>query len=166
MTKPKDELTATEVFEAISRQQPIIGSIAPYHGIVTRRVNLPGWQGGKTARMSHAEKIGKTMSRVKVTIMGIPINIMYTINEPSYVEWRIEAAVGIQTQSYPKDEMEMLNILLRTHYSPFIEAACREAFHFETMAQNYAADDWMDSLKYMKGVKKIFEDYTQEDIPF
>ena len=105
------------------------------------------------------------MQRAVVTIMGVAIEIKFAIHDPAYVEWRI-AAVGVDptVDDWPADEMELLDVLLRTHYSPYIEAACRETCYYNNYASAAAAaDDWADALQYVKAAKNLFKD---EDIPF
>lgn len=97
------------------------------------------------------------MNKTSVTIMGISIQIRYHIHDPAYVEWTLQRA------DKDDDEMELLNVLLRVHYSDFIEAACREQAYYDSYAAAAAADDWADSLSYAKGIQNIFKD---EDIPF
>lgn len=103
------------------------------------------------------------MNKTTVVIMGKAITIQYAVHEPAYVEWQMNAPVeGLE------DEMELLNVLLRTHYSDFIESACREASFYNAYAATAAADDWMDSLRYTQGIRRgLFNPGDEEeDIPF
>jgi len=103
------------------------------------------------------------MHKTQVTIMGISIVIHYEIHDPAYVEWRIQ-----ETSEDLKNEMELLNILLRTHYTGFIESACREACFYDSYATNAATDDWTDSLRYTQGIRSgLFNPQDDDDdIPF
>ena len=104
------------------------------------------------------------MKKTAVIIMGIPLNIRYNIHEPSYVEWNLDLLEKSANPPDNYDEMELLNILLRTHYCNFIESACRENAFYENYAATQAADDWADSLRYVKTATCLFED--NEDISF
>lgn len=104
------------------------------------------------------------VNKADVTIMGISVRIKYAIHDPAYVEWKLEEAnQESAVEGWPDDEMELLNVLLRVHYSDFIEAACREQAYYDSYAASAAADDWADSLSYAKGIQGLFKD---EDIPF
>ena len=108
------------------------------------------------------------MSKTSVVIMGISIPVRYTIHDPAYVEWTIDAWELHQNpdSNYPHHEMNLLQILLRVHYSDLIESVCRETTYYNNYAAAASvADDWADSLRYTKqGLKGLFNE--EEDIPF
>ena len=61
-----------------------------------------------------------------VYLMGYAIKIRYAIHHPSYVEWKLMASEKWV------DEHDVLDLVLRYHYSNYIEAACREhSFYLE-----------------------------------
>lgn len=102
------------------------------------------------------------MDKITVVIMGKAITIHYTMHEPAYVEWTL----GTPIEGLEK-EMDLLNVLLRTHYCDFIESACREAAFFNAYAATVAADDWMDSHRYTHGIRReLFNPDDEEDCPF
>jgi hypothetical protein len=113
-----------------------------------------GWK-SKRYRFTIPEAI--QMNKASVTIMGISIGIHYAIHDPAYVEWKLE------NSDSDDDALELLTVLLRTHYSGFIEAACREQAYYDNYAACAVSDDWADSLSYTKGIQNVFKD---EDIPF
>lgn len=104
------------------------------------------------------------MQSTLVVIMGLPVAIKYAIHDPAYVEWTLEGVMVDCLEDYPNDEMKLLEVLLRTHYSEFIESCCREACYYDNYASQAAvADDWADSLRYVSAAKNLFKD---EDVPF
>lgn len=58
------------------------------------------------------------MNTSTLTILGIVIQFQYTIYDPSYIEWSIHAN--------DVNRNVLLEILLRIHYTAYIEAQLRE----------------------------------------
>jgi hypothetical protein len=100
---------------------------------------------------------------VQITIMGITIRVHYTIHEPSYVEWELRSAQqkmeNLSEKHYPIKEMQLLSVLLRTHYSQFIEAVIRESAFYQSYAESQGRDDYIPPLD-------AFSVFNDEDVPF
>lgn len=85
------------------------------------------------------------MNEIEIYLLGYPLLISYQLHDPNYVEWKLKA------HKTWEDEFELLNVLLRIHYSAYIEAACREHHFYEEYARS-------------AGWKPMGE--IEEDIPF
>lgn len=108
------------------------------------------------------------MYKTDVIIMGYSIDIYFTLHEPSYVEWEIGASrwASEDKKATFRAEADLLNVLLRTHYSEFIESRCREADFYRSYAESQGASDWQDAAVYAGlSFKSLLSD-DDEDSPF
>lgn len=102
------------------------------------------------------------MTKTEIYIMGYPVQIAYKIHHPDYVEWDLKASKTWEA------EHDILNVLLRIHYSQFIEAAVREHAFMEQYAATagYPNDKYedllMDDAAYYTG-PDVFD---ENDPPF
>jgi hypothetical protein len=71
-----------------------------------------------------------------VVLMGIPIKIRYQFHEGNYLEWRLTLAIAHQDITHP--HTELLELLLRTSHSSYIEATLRELTHHQSYAEQAA----------------------------
>jgi len=81
------------------------------------------------------------MNEVTLTILGFPVIFRYVIYDGGYTEWHVK----------PSDD-SLLSMLLRTHYSAYIEAELRKAWFEREYTENLCSSSQMS----------IFD----EEIPF
>jgi hypothetical protein len=65
------------------------------------------------------------MYTVAVKLMGMHINVRYQFHDNNYIEWRI-----MHDHAYTP-EMELMDCIIRVHYTAFIEGALREHYHWK-----------------------------------
>lgn len=78
------------------------------------------------------------MIETEIYILGYPVMIRYIVHDPSYVEWHLVC------NHSARDVHDLLNVLLRVHFSEFIEAACREHHFYKLYAESQGAPETED----------------------
>jgi hypothetical protein len=65
------------------------------------------------------------MNETILTIMGFPVTLRYTVYEGGYIEWHLKSP-----------NHDITELLLRFHYTAFIETELRKAWFEEEYEQN------------------------------
>jgi hypothetical protein len=79
------------------------------------------------------------MKKIVITIMGQKIEIEYQVHSDTHIEWCLcttDAQNGCNTQ--------LLDMLLKIHYTPYIESIIREFAHYHSYSERVGAfpDDY------------------------